>query len=400
MCRMSLLLAALLLALPVALLSCGPSLGDDDDSSGDDDDDSVVTDDDDSTPSDDDDSDGDDDTVIEELVEIVGYYPEAGATDVLVSTVVYVEFSGPTEATPSLSDGDGTPVAGLSSWVSPTRLVFTPDSHLEFSTDYTAAVVWTDGSDSMQFTTSDVGSQPVGTDMTGSTYAWGMGSGTVLSPVGGEALLGGASFTLLTGITGQAPGYLEMVGSLAVVDGSDISQDLCVEPADLTAPIPSTGDDDDSAGDDDDSAGDDDDSAGDDDDAPVEGNWNDPFLSAGPADLLQRVANPLTGGDMELTLYGSLFSGTFVADSSGGLPPAINGGSFSAHIDMRDTGMGFPCEQMSAFLDGIVCLPCPHEPGAQECVLVWVVDVVADLVPGLTMVPRTQTEIDADPACQ
>ena len=391
MIRLSSLFFVLLLSLPLALLSCvPPSLGDDDDSGQGDDDDSVVGDDDDATPEGDDDTGdddtGDDDDVVD-LVTIVGGYPAPGSVDVFVGTVLWVDFSGPTEAAPSLATAAGTPVSGQMTWSSATRMVFTPDSSLEFSTSYTASVTWTDGSDSMEFSTSDVGSAPVDVDMTGSTYAWDMGTGAVVSPQGGEALLGGGGdFTLLTGIMGQHPGHLDLIGSLADTEGATPAQDLCVATAELSEAW---------AGDDDDSAGDDDDSAP----APSGGNWNDPNFSAGPANLLQRVPNPLTGAEMELTLYDSVFGGTFVASSTGSVPPAIVGGTFSAHIDMRDTGMGFPCSQMSAFLEGLTCLSCPHDPGAEECVLVWIVDVTADLVPGLTMVPRSQAEIDADTTC-
>jgi hypothetical protein len=306
-----------------------------------------------------------------------------------------------------LTGPDGGDVTFAVSWASPTRIVVVPDSPLEFSTTYTASIIWPDGDKSVEFTTSDVGSVAVDMDMTGSTYAWNVGSGTIISPEGGEVLLGsGDSFVLLTGVTAQNGTDLDLIGGLADTEGAAPSQDLCVPTTELSGAATVAGDDDDSAGDDDDSAGDDDDSAGDDDDSAGDdddsagsdhdGSWHDPSFAAGPANLAFRVPNPVTGADMELTLYDATFSGTFVASTDGSLPPLIAGGTFSSHIDMRDTGMGFPCAQLSQFLDGISCTACPHEPSADECVLVWVVDVVADLVPGLTMVPRSQEAIDLD----
>ena len=397
MSRFPLFLASLLVCLPLIFIGCVPSLDDDDSSAGDDDDDSTPSDDDDSTPSDDDDDDD-----VSEAVTIVGSYPEPGATDVFVGTTLFVDFSGPTTATPTLTASGGATVALSTLWTSPTRIVVTPDSPLEFSTSYTATIEWTDGDDSMEFSTSDVGSTPVDMDLTGATYAWNVGSGAIVSPQGGEMLLGaGGDFVLLTGITAQNGSDLDLIGGLAETDGSVPSQNLCVPTSQISGAAAAAGDDDDSAGDDDDSAGDDDDSAGDDDDSAgddddSDGSWNDPTFEAGPANLQQRVPNPVTGGEMELTLYDATFSGTFVSSTAGSLPPAIVGGTFSSHIDMRDTGMGFPCSQLSQFMDGLVCTSCPHDPSQDECVLVWVVDVTADLIPGLTMVPRTQEVIDAD----
>ena len=397
-------LVSLLFCLPLIVVGCVPSL-DDDDSSVSDDDDSTPSDDDDSTPSDDDDSTpSDDDDDVSTDVTIVGSYPEAGATDVFVGTTLFVDFSGPTSATPTLTGPGGSTVSFSTFWPSPTRIVVTPDSPLEFSSTYAASIVWTDGDDSMEFTTSDVGSTPVDMDLTGATYAWNVGSGAIVSPQGGEMLLGaGGDFVLLTGITAQNGSDLDLIGGLANTESTIPSQDMCVPTSELSGGAGAAGDDDDSAGDDDDSAGDDDDSAGDDDDsagAHGEGNWNDPSFVAGPANLQQRVPNPISGVEMELTLYDATFSGTFVASTDGSLPPAIVGGTFSSHIDMRDIDMGpnvsFTCSELSQFMDGIACTSCPHDPTAEECVLVWVVDVTADLIPGLTMVPRSQEVIDAD----
>jgi len=387
MTRLPYLIAILLISVPLAQVACGPSLTDDDDTAQGDDDDSVISDDDDSTPGGDDDDDtGDDDDDIQPKVEIeiIDAYPEAGATDVFVGTVLWVDFSGPTKATPSLIASDGTVVTGTTSWASATRAVFTPDSPLAFSTTYDASITWTDGSDAMQFTTSDLGSQPVDVDLTGSTYAWNMGSGVVISPQGGEALLGGGGdLTLLTGITGQHPGHLDIIGSLAEVDGATITQDVCVATSELSQPW--IGDDDDSAGDDDDSAA-----------APSGGNWNDPAFSAGPADIQQRVSFP-GSGELDLTLRDSVFSGTFVAVAAGSVPSTIVGGSFSANVDVRDTG--YDCATALFIFPDLTCNTCPHDPAADECIQVWIVDVTADLVPGLTMVPRTEADITADLVC-
>ncbi len=404
---MSRMLAVLVLLLPLLMFACGPSLGDDDDSSASDDDDSVAGDDDDSTPADDDDDDStpadDDDSTSAALVEIVSVYPESGATEVFVGTSIVVDFSGPTQATPSLSGPGDVAVPFATSWVSTTRMVVTPAESLDYSTTYDASVTWTDGTDDMEFTTSDVGSVPVNQDLTGTTYAWNIGSGNVISPEGDELLLGAAGdFVLLTGVTAQSANNLGLIGGLADTSGAVLAQDLCIPTAELSEAEGFVGDDDDSAGDDDDSAGDDDDSAGDDDDSAAgdlpPGNWNDPAFVAGPANLLQRVPNPLTGAAMELTLYDATFGGTFVASSAGSPPGSIAGGSFSAYVDLRDAAMGFSCVQIAQFAAGIDCIACAHDPAAQECVQLWVIDVTAELVPGVTMVPRSQETIDADSA--
>ncbi len=109
-------LVSLLFCLPLIVVGCVPSL-DDDDSSVSDDDDSTPSDDDDSTPSDDDDSTpSDDDDDVSTDVTIVGSYPEAGATDVFVGTTLFVDFSGPTSATPTLTGPGGSTVSFSTFW--------------------------------------------------------------------------------------------------------------------------------------------------------------------------------------------------------------------------------------------------------------------------------------------
>jgi len=370
-------------------------MGDDDDSA---DDDEVITppdDDDDSAADDDDDdvtaSDDDDDDA---LVILEGFYPEPDSTDVYVRTVLWADFSGPTTATGSLASVDnGSAVSLLTKWVSETRVVFIPEAPLDYSTAYTASVTWDDGKGSMVFTTSDVGSVPVAQNLVGLTYSWDVSSGAVVMPPGAGDVLDQVGQTLLTGVVAQTDDFLGLLAARPV-DGSDpLVQDLCSETADLTGPPPG-GDDDDSAGDDDDSAGDDDDSAGGVGREDVEG-WTDPYFHAGPADISVPIEVPIFG-EIPLTFHEAQFSGTFVSSTAGGVADTIAGGAFQTYLDLRDTGIA--CEQGAAFLS-VTCEPCPGEPKVLECVNLWIVDLVATLVPDLSLTPRSGADIEADAGC-
>ncbi|HCP48522.1 MAG TPA: hypothetical protein DIU15_20965, partial [Deltaproteobacteria bacterium] len=288
---------------------------------------------------------------------------------------------------------NGAQVELTAKMVSETRWVFIPSVPLEYSTLYTASVTWDDGQDSMEFTTSDVGSVPVEQNLVGRAYAWDVGSGALVMPAGAGAVLDKLNQTLLTGVVAQSDDFLGLLAARPVAGSDPPAQDLCTETADLTGPDPA-GDDDDSAGDDDDSAGDDDDSAGSD-AREAGGGWSDPYFSAGPADITVSIEVPIFG-EIPLTFYEAEFSGTFVSSTPGGAADSIAGGAFKTFLDLRDTGI--PCEQAAAFL-AVSCEPCPNEAKSLECVNLWIVDLVADLVPDLSLVPRSSDAIDADPGC-
>ena len=375
--RLTLLLA---LFFAFSLFGCpqgGGSLGDDDDSAddddsgADDDDDATPTDDDDATPTDDDDVMDDDDTTDDddatpEPVTILSTSPVDGAVDVFIGDPISVLFSGETDGTITVADAAGLDVPGTLTWLNATTLGFNANGLLGAETAYTATVSWgmADTAD-FSFTTSDVGSVPFGEDLTGKTFAFDIASGTVLSPEGGEQFLGQLNNALLMGVTEQSATGISFIGGLAADETDPPEQDFCTPSVDFSENGPAV--------------------------------WNDPNFSAGPADVPQTFDIPNLGA-LDLTFHDMQVSGTF--DSSDGTEvDMIVGASVYTYVDIRDTGLGTPCSQLGIFVPGLVCQPCPQDPSANECVVIWTVGLDAELVPDLTMIPWTQADADATDGC-
>jgi hypothetical protein len=126
--------------------------------------------------------------------------------------------------------------------------------------------------------------------------------------------------------------------------------------------------------------------------------WADPYFEVGPADFSQQLDMTAFGMGLVDVLFRDMFiTGTFAQSAPpDGPADLVVEGTVSTYVDVRDTGLGFTCAQISAFMGGIPCSYCDHDPAAQECIEFWIIDLQAELVPELVLVPRTQVEIDAD----
>ena len=364
-------IAALLLLLGLALPACDGGGALDDDDSGDDDD--VTGDDDDSTgddddsTGDDDDSTGDDDDSTPDAVTVTGTNPADLATGIPLSTSIYVDFSGATEGSVSLADAAGTVLTGTSLFVSDERLIFLADAALTAGTVYIATVTWTDGTMDWSFTIDPASGTPLGLDPAGLTFAWDITGGTVVSPPAAAQFLSDATQVLLTEVvsTDSAGGTLQLMGASAEEDG--VTQNLC-QP---TVDIPAAGE------------------------APAI--WTDPYFQAGPAEFSQTIPLETQAGtfDVDVILHGVTFEGEFTSSNSTDID-AISNGSLYFWLDGRDfdLGIGDLCSLVS--FAGVSCTACPDEPSANQCIVTWVENMTAAVVPGLDLEERTDAIITAD----
>ena len=364
-------MAALLLLLGLALPACGDGNGTlDDDDSGDDDDatgdDDDATGDDDDATGDDDDATGDDDDSTQGAVSVVGTNPLDQATDVPLSTSIYIDFDGETDGTIALADSAGTAIAGLSLMVAPERLTFQADTALVAGETYTATATYTGGTHAWSFTTDAAAGTPLGLDPLGLSFAWDITGGNVVSPPAAAQFLSDATQVLLTEVTStdSMAGTLTLMGATAEDDG--VTQNLC-QP---TVDIPEAGAD------------------------PAV--WADPYFSAGPAEFSQTIPLDLMGQtfEVDVVLHGVTFEGEFTSSNSTDID-AISNGSLYFWIDGRDLDLGFIdlCSALSFV--GVSCTPCPNDAEPQ-CVVTWVENMTAAVVPGLDLEPRDQATIDAD----
>ena len=378
MIRSSLSLLALLLALGLFLLGCPQGAGglDDDDSSGADDDDDAVDDDD---AADDDDATDDDDITPEDdddatppVPEVTAVHPPNGTPDHFIHENLWVDFDVVgAEATVTLADAAGLDIPGEQVWVAETRLSFNPTAPLTYGTHYVASVTWLAGEaddvHTWEFDTSTDGDTPTGADLVGKTFAYDLNAGQVVAPLGGEQLLAQFAGVFLQGVVSQTA---TEIGFLAAVDtdgGEPPEQDMCLESINLDEQQATT--------------------------------WQDPFFEAGPADVPQTLNIP-GFGILDMTFRDVVVSGLFTASTFGGDVDSITEGTFSTVIDIRDAGMGDVCAKLGLFLPGLVCLPCPHELTAEQCVFFDIIDLPAAEVPLLTLVEVTTTDIEANPDCE
>ncbi len=359
-------LTIVLLLLASGLPACDDGSGglDDDDAADDDD---VTGDDDDTTAGDDDDDDDDDDDTTPGTVGIAALNPVNQATEVALGTSIYVDFDGATQGTIALADSAGTEITGTSLFVSPERLTFQADSALIAGEAYTASVNWTDGMQDWTFTTDAAGGTPLGLDPAGLTFAWDITTGNVVSPPAAAQFLTNATQVLLTEVVSTDANTTSLTLMGATADDSGVAQNLC-QP---TADIPAAGED------------------------PAL--WLDPYFSAGPAEFSQTIAFDLQGFPVELdvVLHGVSFEGEFTSSNTTAID-AISNGTLYFWLDSRDIVLpiGDLCSGLA--LAGASCSACPNELSESQCVVVWVENMTAAVVPALDLVERTQEVIDQD----
>jgi hypothetical protein len=290
--------------------------------------------------------------------------PGSGAADFYILDDIVVEFADEEDATATVTllDASGAEVAGSTS-VDGYDVTFSPDAALMPSSNYTISISYcNDGGTPVEigFTTSGLGEALSGS-VAGKTYAVNIASGTFVKPAGVGDLIGGAfNNNILIGILDDSNGELQVEGAISL-EGS-LEQDVCTE----TLVFPEAAD------------------------------FSDaPYFEIPEGDLTLSIAG------ITATIYDLNISGMFAADGS-----YFGGGELRGNLDARDLvdviaelveveSADDICGLVAGF--GVACEPCAD--GANYCLGVEVVDLVADVVDGTTLVSVTSQDIADNPDC-
>lgn len=281
-------------------------------------------------------------------------FPASGDVDVYFRTDVRFGLNAEeTTATIAVADSAGATVNGTTSVAGP--LVTWSGDDLAPNTAYTATLTYSCGTDQITFTTSATGTA-TGIDLTGRVYALDLANGDWVKPPGVGALLASqlADTQVMVSPTAQSATDITMTGAI----GSAGVQDLC---SPTIAFPPAT--------------------------------WSDPSFSLS-SDILPLVVAGFTIEIQNLDL-----SGAFAPDAS-----RIQGAALLGTIDTRPLGVAFDlgstdnavCQLVSTF--GVSCEECTD--GEPYCLSVYIDAVDAPYLNGTTLVPRSDADIAADPACQ
>lgn len=284
-----------------------------------------------------------------------GTIPVDGTADAYYRTTIeFTLTSDEAGATIAVADGAGAAVAGATTMVDG-RVVFTPTDPLVSGTSYTGTLTWSCGTATTSFTVGSTGAA-VSDTLVGNTYALDLASGRFLEPAGVETLLSTfLDFSLDLGIAAQDATSITFIGALADNTGA---QDMCTES--IVFPVP----------------------------ADFSSN---PFFSVESDEL------PVEVEGVQVTINDLVLSGAFTPDGSG-----IQGGVLSGSLDTRTlldvlemTGDNAVCDLLAGLL--IDCEVC--DDGSPTCLSVYVDNLSADLVPGLTLEEVTADEIEANLEC-
>ena len=319
---------------------------------------------------DDDDATGDDDDATEPPVVLEWSAPVAGTVDWFYRASLRFEFNLPPsgfEAT--LTTSAGSPVETDTPTQDDRDVTVTPSAPLQPNAAYEVAVSWDGGAAEIEFSTSSYGtpvSNPAG--LIEAAFLTDFASALFLEPQGlGSLLQGQLSDTymlcdLLPGTEFGASSQPGLLYRFAVGDDNGgVEQELCEETTSLGSS-----------------------------DA---GTWEDPFFSI---EVPGSLTMSMQGVDMvieEVTM-----TGAYSEDGD-----AIGGGTFEGLLDTRSLNELLNSEDPNAMCDllletaGVECEACPD--GDVYCVQYYAINVQASLLPGVTIVDRTATEIANDPAC-
>ncbi|MCP4921996.1 MAG: hypothetical protein GY913_34275, partial [Proteobacteria bacterium] len=220
---------------------------------------------------------------------------------------------------------------------------FYPSADLASSSSYTATASWCDGegTGSISFSTSELGTAADAASLVGNTYSLDLASGRIIIPEGvGTILESYLDYTLYMGVSAADDSEITFLGATANEDDPS-AQDYCTPTLDFPS-------------------------------ADFTGN---PFFQIGPETTTLDVA----GFSIEIQDL----------NVSGALAPGgdwIGGATLSGSIDTRPLGElldstedGAICELVQGF--GVECEPCSD--GLEYCLSIYVVDLSADVVSGL-----------------
>jgi len=242
--------------------------------------------------------------------------------------IVFTVTDGAFDAQVELTLDDGSPVEGTT-WIddqvedgAPHRVVFTPDTSLLPSTDYSAKLVYCGGTPSVTFQTSALGNQIEDPEaLLGWTYIMDLSAAKIVRPGStAQAMLTLLDNDLALKINGVAGDTLDI--TVAAVDATTSEQDTCVPSLELG----------------------------------TSGNFAEaPTFEVGPVDV------PFTLAGYTVMLYDSTASATFAANGSyfagGRLAGSMDARDIVAALEGRDV---LPAETPEALCDILanVKLPC------------------------------------------
>ncbi len=287
---------------------------------------------------------------------VLNLYPYDGQTDAYYhADLDALLFAEDPLAVITLADDVGDVVPGVS-FVDGTTVSFDPDLPLDPLSDYTATLTYMCGVVQWSFTTRDVSLPTDVLTLPGNGYLLDLMGGIWVEPAGvGLLIQQQLEAQVLIEILMADP---DLAMRLALDELGNGAQDMCVATVE-PAPQPFIG---------------------------------NPFFDIGPFDLplgIQGINTTL--GEVQLT-------GRFSVDGS-----YIDEISMRSFVDTRPLvpliGGGAPdavCQLVAAF--GVNCDPCPSD-GQPMCLGVLIENMRADLSPGLTVMPRSQYDVDNDPLC-
>ncbi|MCK6527195.1 Ig-like domain-containing protein [Myxococcota bacterium] len=198
--------------------------------------------------------------------------------------------------------------------------------------------------------------------LVGRTYLLDAFSGTIVEPAGIEPvldLLVSELPLLLSPVELDAgEGTVRVLAAMVEAGGGPPAQDRCQATVELGGGVP--------------------------------GIFDDPDFQVGPATLEATVEGT------EIRVEDLLVIGEFAPDGSAMQEVFVIGSIDTRPMDEYLGGVGAACDFVG--LLGISCLPCPST-GDPYCLDLWVEDLYALHQPSVTVVPRTEAEIAADPGC-
>ena len=289
---------------------------------------------------------------------IMATFPESGATDAHYRLPLRVTFTAVdnTAAIALAPTAGGSVIVGTSEWDG-LDLVFTPDLPLDSSTEYTATLSAGCGTFAWSFTTSEIGDPTNSNNLIDRSWELDLNSGLWLQPAGAGAIITSfIDFKLLLGVSAvNAVAHdIDMLLALGDQYAVPTEQDICLETVDISG---------------------------------LDFSQN-PYFDLEVDDYIVKVYGE------ELVFETARLTGDFAADGT-----FIDGATFSGTItatslgSLMGTGGQFAtCLALMAF--GIPCDTCPS--GSGDCIYFDVIDIEAEEAAGLTLIPRSPSDIDHD----
>lgn len=304
------------------------------------------------------------DTPTPECATISSSFPQDEATNVYYRVTLSWEFTEADTSAAVTVTGAAGDVAGSSAWIGNT-LIWEADAPLDPSASYDVSLTYCDGANNpmTSFTTSAVGASVDLADLADKTFALDVEQGSsaiFIQPPGvGPVLqqqLDENDIDILIGVQDATDTNITLMGALGD-GGATLAQDLCAP----SIPFPT---------------------------ADFTAN---PYFTVGPQDVTFDVA------DVSLTLMDLNVDGAF---GPGGT--LIAGATLSGTLNVNDlVPLAGPdgdavCELAEPF--GVFCEACEDGSG-NYCLSALVTNIEADLLSGVSLVERTEAQIDADTTC-